>query len=183
VLSQTIELGRSFIAEEYQKKAIPLFLLWRGILVFLLRNTEYRYLIGPVSISNDFSQFSKSLIVEFIRKYFTNKDLASSIVPRKNFVVKTDNATDRNIIIDTSERDINKIEKIIMDVEPGYRLPVLLKKYLELNGRIIGFNIDPDFNYCLDGLLILDLYDIPIESIQGLSRDLNDPTILERFNK
>jgi putative hemolysin len=183
VLSQAIELGRSFITEEYQKKAIPLFLLWRGIMVFLLRNTEYRYLIGPVSISNDFSQFSKSLIVEFIRKYFTNDDLASNIVPRKNFVVKNDKATDRNIIIDTSERDINKIEKIIMDAEPGYRLPVLLKKYLELNGRIIGFNIDPDFNYCLDGLLILDLYDVPVESIQGLSRELNDPSILERFNK
>jgi putative hemolysin len=183
VLLQSLELGRSFVAEEYQKKTIPLFLLWKGIMVFLLRNPEYRYLIGPVSISNDFSKFSKSLIVEFVRKYFTDETYAGYVVPRKDFIVKPDKAIDRNIFIDTSESDINKIEKIIIDIEPGYRLPVLLKKYLEINGRIIGFNIDPEFNYCLDGLLILDLYNIPGEFIQGLSRQLNDESILERFRE
>jgi hypothetical protein len=95
--------------------------------------------------------------------------------------VKPDKAIDRNIFIDTSESDINKLEKIIIDIEPGYRLPVLLKKYLEINGRIIGFNIDPKFNYCLDGLLILDLYKTPREYLLGLSRQLNDESILERF--
>lgn len=181
VLSQSLELGRSFITEEYQKKTIPLFLLWKGIMVFLLRNPEYRYLIGPVSISNDFSRFSKSLIVEFIRKYFTDDKYTGYIVPRKDFIVKPDKAIDRNIFIDTSESDINKIEKIIVDIEPGYRLPVLLKKYLEINGRIIGFNIDPKFNYCLDGLLILDIYKTPREYILGLSKQLNDESIMERF--
>ena len=183
ILSQSLELGRSFITEEYQKKAIPLFLLWKGIMVFLLKHSEYRFLIGPVSISNDFSKFSKSLIVAFIRKYFTDEEFSGYILPRRDFIVKPDKAIDRNIFIDTSESDIGKIEKIIMDIEPGYRLPVLLKKYLEINGRIIGFNIDPKFNYCLDGLLILDLYKTPPEFIKGLSRELNDPAILERFTK
>jgi putative hemolysin len=181
VLSQSLELGRSFVSEEYQRKPIPLFLLWKGIMVFLLRNPEYRYLIGPVSISNDFSKFSKSLIVEFIRKYFSDEKYSEYVSPRKNFVVKPDKAIDRSIFIDTSESDINKIEKIIIDIEPGYRLPVLLKKYLEINGRIIGFNIDPKFNYCLDGLLILDLYKTPREFIMGLARQLDDDSILERF--
>lgn len=182
-LSQSLELGRSFITEDYQKKAMPLFLLWKGIMVFLLRHKEYRYLIGPVSISNDFSKFSKSLIVEFIRKYFIDEELASYFTPRKDFIIKTDKATDRDIFIDTSERDINKIEKIIMDIEPGYRLPVLLKKYLEINGRIIGFNIDPKFNYCLDGLLVLDLFNTPREFIREMSKELNDPLIMDRFIK
>ncbi len=183
VLSRSLELGRSFIVEEYQKKTMPLFLLWKGIMVFLLKNAEYRYLIGPVSISNDFSKFSKSLIVDFIQKYFTDEEFARNIDPRKHFVVKPDKTIDRNIFIDTSERDINKIEKIIRDIEPGYRLPVLLKKYLELNGKIIGFNIDPKFNYCLDGLLILDIYNAPQEFIKGLSKELNDTSILNRFLK
>jgi putative hemolysin len=183
VLSQSLELGRSFISEEYQKKTIPLFLLWKGIMVFLLRNPEYRFLIGPVSISNDFSRFSKSLIVEFIRKYFTDEMYSGYIMPRKDFIVEPDTAIDRNIFIDTSESDINKIEKIITDIEPGYRLPVLLKKYLEINGKIIGFNIDPKFNFCLDGLLILDIYNVPREMIKGLSKQLDDPAILERFAK
>jgi putative hemolysin len=182
-LNQSLELGRSFITIDYQKKAIPLFLLWKGIMVFLLRNKEYRYLIGPVSISNDFSKYSKSLIVEFIMKYFTDEKLSAGIIPRKKFIAKADKAADRNIIIETSEHDINKIEKIIMDVEPGYRLPVLLKRYLEINGKIIGFNIDPKFNYCLDGLLILDLFNTPPEIIRGLARELNDDSILERFRE
>lgn len=181
ILSQSIELGRSFIVKEYQKKPLSLFLLWKGIMVFLLKHPEYRYLIGPVSISNDLSKFSKSLIVEFIRKWFFDQELARHIEPRKEFKPQADRLSDRTIIIDTSEKDINKIEKVITDAEAGYRMPVLLKKYLEINGRIIGFNIDPKFNNCLDGLLILDLYDTPQEFISGLSREMEDPSILERF--
>lgn len=181
VLSESIELGRSFISKEYQKKVIPLFLLWKGIMVFLLKHSEYRYLIGPVSISNDLSGFSQSLIVEFIKRYFFNDELARYIIPKKDFVVKPDKVIDRKAIIDSSEKDINRIERIIIDIEPGYRIPVLLKKYLEINGRIIGFNIDPKFNNCLDGLMILDLFKTPKDVIQGLSREMNDPSILERF--
>jgi putative hemolysin len=181
VLSESIELGRSFITKDYQKKAIPLFLLWKGIMIFLLKNSEYRYLIGPVSISNDLSQFSKSLIVEFIRTYFFDEALSESVTPKKDFVVKPDKVIDHKIFIDSSEKDITKIERIIIDIEPGYRMPILLKKYLEINGKIVGFNIDPKFNNCLDGLLILDVYAAPREIIQGLSREMNDPTILERF--
>jgi putative hemolysin len=181
VMAESIELGRSFITKDYQRKVIPLFLLWKGIMVFLLKNSDYRYLIGPVSISNDLSGFSKSLIVEFVKTYFFDNEMAKMIVPRKKFVVNTDKIIDRKIFIDSSERDINKIERIILDIEPGYRLPVLLKKYMEINAKILGFNIDPKFNNCLDGLMILDLYETPPDFIKGLSREMNDVSILERF--
>ncbi|MGD0582000.1 MAG: lysophospholipid acyltransferase family protein [Bacteroidales bacterium] len=183
VLSESLELGRSFITRDYQKKAFPLFILWKGIMVFLLRHSGYRYLIGPVSISNDLSGFSKSLIVEFIRSYFFDSTLSRFVVPKKDFIIKQDRVTDHKVFIDRSEKDINRIEKIIIDIEPGYRLPVLLKKYLEINGRIVGFNVDPKFNNCVDGLLILDLYSVPSEFIRGLSREMNDPSIIERFSR
>jgi putative hemolysin len=181
ILTESIELGRSFITKDYQKKVIPLFLLWKGIMIFLLKHSEYRYLIGPVSISNNLSKFSQSLIVEFFKAYFFNEELSKYIVPRKDFKVRPDKIIDRKIFIDTSEKDINKIEHVIEDIEPGYRLPILLKKYMELNAKIIGFNIDPKFSNCLDGLMILDLYDTPPEIIKGLSREMNDPSVFERF--
>lgn len=181
VLNESIELGRSFITKDYQRKVMPLFLLWKGIMIFLLKNSDYRYLIGPVSISNDLSGFSKSLIVDFVKTYFFNEEMAKLITPRKKFVVNTEKIIDRKIFIDSSERDINKIEKIILDIEPGYRLPILLKKYMEINGKIIGFNIDPKFNNCLDGLLIIDIYEMPPDFIKGLSREMNDVSVLERF--
>ncbi|HRU57543.1 MAG TPA: GNAT family N-acyltransferase [Bacteroidales bacterium] len=181
VLSQSIELGRSFIVRDYQKKVMPLFLLWKGIMIFLLKHPDYRYLIGPVSISNDLSKYSKSLLVEFINKWFFDRKLARYIKPRKNFVPVSDNINVRNVFIDISEKDINKIENIITDVETGYRMPVLLKKYLEINGKIIGFNIDPKFNNCLDGLMILDVFEAPTELISGLAKEMNDPSVFERF--
>ena len=61
-------------------------------------------------------------------------------------------------------------------------MPILLKKYISLNGKIIGFNVDPKFNMCLDGLLILDLFDVPMATIESFSKELNDETILNRFS-
>jgi len=69
-----------------------------------------------------------------------------------------------------------------MDIEPGYRIPVLLRKYLEINGRIIGFNVDPKFNDCLDGLLIMDLYKAPPDYYASLSKEFRDDSIIaQRF--
>lgn len=181
-LNESIELGRSFIIKEYQRKPLPLFLLWKGLLFFLLKNTDYRYLIGPVSISNDFSKFSKSLIVEFIQKHFYNYDLAELIKPRKDFVATADKMVDREMLVSDIDNDVSRIDKVIQDIENNYRVPILLKKYLQLNAKIIGFNIDPKFNDALDGLLILDIFDVPQAFIKALSKELNDESILERFN-
>jgi len=181
-LGESIELGRSFIVKEYQRKPLPLFLLWKGLLFLLLKNTDYRYLIGPVSISNDFSKFSKSLIVEFVKKYHYRDDLAKHIKPRKKFVVKPDKIVDRKIFMETEGGDVSKLDTLIHDIESTYKFPILLKKYLQLNSKIIGFNIDPKFNNALDGLLILDIFDVPENFIKALSKELNDESILERFN-
>jgi len=63
MLSQSIEMGRAFIIAEYQQKPMPLFLLWKGIVHTTLRFPDHKYLIGGVSISNQFSNFSKSLMI------------------------------------------------------------------------------------------------------------------------
>ncbi len=180
VLRQSIELGRSFISKEYQKKPLPLFLLWKGILYFLIKNPDYRYLIGPVSISNRFSDFSKGVIIKFIKENYFHHQFAQHIKPRNNFRVKLRDV-DTEIILGDS-KDVGKLDKLIKDIEPSnYTVPVLLKKYLKQSGRIIGFNIDPKFNNALDGLLIMDLYDVPLETITALSKEIKDETLLERF--
>lgn len=182
ILKESLELGRSFIVEEYQRKPLPLFLLWKGILYFLIKNPDYRYLIGPVSISNQFSKFSKSMIIRYIMLNHFNHEFARMIRPRKKFVVGEHNDLDTQILMETAN-DLNKFDRFIKDVETsGYNMPVLLKKYLKQNGKIIGFNIDPKFNNALDGLLIMDLFDVPIETISSLSKEINDDSILERFS-
>jgi putative hemolysin len=181
VLNESLELGRSFVIREYQKKPMPLFLLWKGILYFLLKNPEYRYLIGPVSISNNYSKISKDLIIRFIMANHMNRKMAQHIKPRNSYKFKSNNP-DINILMENMERDINRLDKTIGDLdELNSGLPVLLKKYIKLNAKIIGFNVDPKFNNCLDGLIVLDVYDVPKSTIESLSKEANDGSILEKF--
>ena len=182
VLYESIELGRSFVIEEYQRKPLPLFMLWKGILYFLIKNPEYRYLIGPVTISGKYTTVSKELIMKFIIRNHWDAELAQCVTPRCKYRVET-NDPDVDVMVDASGADIAMLDKMIGDIEPSSdKLPILLKKYISLNGRIIGFNIDPKFNMCLDGLLILDLFDVPMNTIESLSKEMNDDTILSRFS-
>jgi putative hemolysin len=181
MLKQTMELGRSFVVKEYQKKPMPLFMLWKGILYFTLKNPEYRYLMGPVSVSDDYSTTSKEMIIKFIMAHHFDWKLARSITPRNSYKFKTVDQN-LNVIMQTMDNDINSLDKFIGDVdELNSGLPVLLKKYIKLNAKIIGFNVDPKFNNCLDGLIALDLCDIPANTIESLSKEANDGSILQQF--
>ncbi len=182
ILYEAIELGRSFIIEEYQRKPFPLFLLWKGILYFLIKNPEYRYLIGPVTISGKYTDVSKELIMKFIIQNHYNQELARYVSPKCKYRVET-NDPDVDVMLEAARNNILALDKMIGDIEPSSdKLPILLKKYISLNARIIGFNIDPKFNMCLDGLLILDLFDVPMSTIESLSKEINDDTILNRFS-
>lgn len=166
ILGQSVELGRSFISQEYQQKRLPLFLLWKGIVQFLKQHPECRYIIGPVSISNNYSKVSRSFMVEFIEKYYFDYEMASLIEPRHAFRAPRKKPVDTAGLLEGSGPDLKKIDKIISDIEPSHmNLPVLLKKYISQNARIIGFNVDPKFNDCLDGLMICDIQDLPESSV------------------
>lgn len=181
VLNQTVELGRSFVIREYQKKPLPLFLLWKGIFYFMLKNQEYRYLMGPASISNNYSRISKDLIIRFLMANHYDWQIARKVQPRNSYKFRSIDPN-INVLMESTERDINKLDKTIGDMDAlNSGLPVLLKKYIRINAKIAGFNVDPKFNNCLDGLIFLDLFDIPKATIESLHKEVNDGSILERF--
>ena len=161
MMHQSIEMGRAFIIKEYQQKPMPLFLLWRGIIHTTLRYPEHKYLLGGVSISNQFSDFSKSLMIEFMKSNYYDPYIAQYVHPKKEFKVKLKDA-DKDFIFDEAEADLNKLDKIIDELEPGnLRLPVLIKKYIKQNARLVAFNVDPLFNNAVDGLMYIRIADIP----------------------
>ena len=168
IMRQSMELGRSFIRKEYQQKHLPLFLLWRGILQLIHRNKFYRYLIGPVSISNNFSNVSKALMIEFIKKHYFNDELAKFIEPRKEFIFNPSDI-DAEILLNSGKNGIKDLDQLISEIEPfNYRVPVLMKKYLKQDAQILGFNIDPKFGNSLDGFMIMDIQNVPDETIKML---------------
>ena len=182
MMSKTIEMGRAFIIKEYQQKPMPLFLLWKGIIHTTLRFPEHKFLMGGVSISNQFSDFSKSLMIQFMRSNYYDPYIAQYIHPKKAYKVKLKDA-DKDFIFNETEADLNKFDKIIDELEPGVlRLPVLIKKYIKQNARVIAFNVDPLFNNAIDGLMYIRVEDIPestmkpvMEEFQAeLERKLND---------
>ncbi len=171
-LKKSVEMGRSYIVPDYQRKRLPLFLLWKGILYFLLKNPRFSYLYGPVSISKYYSNLSRGVIVAYIKKHFFNDHLAAFLKPRKPFKVKVDKV-DIEMLADNLDAELQALDNLIEDIEPEhFRLPVLVRQYLKLNARFISFNVDPNFSDVLDGFIILDLNDVPIAMIESLRKEV-----------
>ncbi|NBC57318.1 MAG: GNAT family N-acetyltransferase, partial [Bacteroidetes bacterium] len=166
LMSQSIEMGRAFIIEGYQQKPMPLFLLWKGIVHCTLRFPEHKYLIGGVSISNKFSNFSKSIMIEFMKSNYYDPYLAQYVHPKKEFKVKLKDV-DKDFVFDATQADLNKFDRLIDELETdNLRLPVLIKKYIKQNAKVVAFNVDPLFNNSVDGLMYIRIEDLPESTVK-----------------
>ncbi len=171
MMQSTMELGRAFVSKNYQQKPMPLFLLWKGIIHVTLRYPTYKYLMGGVSISNQFSEFSKSLMIEFMKSHYYDPYVAQYIQPKKEFKVRLKDA-DKDFVFDETQADLRKFDKIIDELEPGVlRVPVLIKKYIKQNARLVAFNVDPKFNNAVDGLLYIKVSEIPESTVKPVMEE------------
>jgi putative hemolysin len=174
MMQSSIEMGRAYIVKAYQQKPMPLFLLWKGIVHTTLRFPEHQYLIGGVSISNQFSNFSKSLMIEFMKSNYWDPYVAQYIRPKKEFKVKLKDA-DKEFVFDETQADLNKFDRLIDEVEPGsLRLPVLIKKYIKQNAKVVAFNVDPLFNNSVDGLMYIKISDIPESTMKPVMEEFQE---------
>jgi putative hemolysin len=156
-ISPAIELGRSFIRPEYQKAYASLFLLWKGISTFIGRNPHYRILFGPVSITNEYREASRCMILASMRQTCMANDLAFLIKPK--FPPKPPRHSEwcLNEYVEYLN-DIDQVAGYVSEIEPdGKDIPVLLRQYLKLGGRLLAFNVDPEFSSVVDGLIVVDL--------------------------
>ncbi|MEO0469345.1 MAG: GNAT family N-acyltransferase [Bacteroidota bacterium] len=172
IMRESVELGRSYIIPDYQRKRLPLFLLWKGILAFLLRHPQYRFLYGPVSISKYYSHLAKGLIIQFVKAYYFDEKLARFLKPRTPFKFKKEKL-DLQSLMRNFDGKLANLDQFIEDIEPGHiRIPILMKKYIKQNARFISFNLDPNFSDALDGFMILDLKDVPEETLEALQKEI-----------
>lgn len=154
-LNPAIELGRSFIREEYQRSFSPLMLLWKGIGAYIAQHPHYRKLFGPVSISNNYQRSSQQLMVDFLRANNHRPELSRLVKPRSPFKSKEIHYPDQAT---SGFKNIDSIAQLISEIEQDNKgIPILLKQYLKLGGTILEFNVDDQFNNALDGLIMVDL--------------------------
>lgn len=174
VLGKSIELGRSFVTVDYQKDILPLMLLLKGLMMVAYKYNEVEYFIGPVSISNWYPKFYKSLMVSYVSSNFSCdelKDLVSARTPFQTDFLRTD----ADILLEHNMATVEKFDRYMMKLSNGdYRMPTLFKKYLKMQSKFLCFNLDPDFNDALDGLLLLKLKDMPESELLMLMKDSSD---------
>lgn len=156
-LTPALELGRSFVRPEYQKNYAPLMLLWKGIGQFVVRYPRYKMLFGPVSISAEYKSLSKQLLMAFLQMNRYVPNLAKLVKPRN----PPRGAKFRDLehtLPSRVVRDMDEVNDLVAEIESDrLSMPILLRQYLKLNAKLLGFNVDPDFGDVLDGLMLCDL--------------------------
>lgn len=153
-LGSAVELGRSFIAPDHQKDYAPLMILWQAIARCVAQRPDTPILFGAVSISAAYTETSRDMIVEFLRERSFRTDLADYVMPRCPFRSRLTRHRELCLIA----RCLPDVEDLpIADIEPQSGVPVLLRQYLRLGGRVAAFSVDAKFSNVLDALLIVDL--------------------------
>ena len=167
-LGPALELGRSFVRPEYQRQYAPLLLLWKGIARLIATRPETPVLFGAVSISADYNKSSREMIYRFFESRIQDDGLAGLIEPRHPFRPGILRRWDCRSMC-RALRDLDELSDPVTDVESdGKGLPILLRQYAKIGGKIFGFNVDRKFSNTLDGLVVVDLRQ-------------TDPAVLERY--
>ena len=164
-LGPALEVGRSFVRPEYQKTFAALLLLWRGIGAYVLRHPRYRVLFGPVSISADYRPESRALLVDYLRRHHLEPKLNRLVRPRRAY------KPSRTLAALDSDwphlGDADTVASLLARIETdGKSMPVLLKQYLKLSGKLVGFNVDARFGDSIDALIVVDLMHTELRTLQ-----------------
>ncbi len=167
-MGPALELGRSFIRQEYQRQYAPLLLLWKAIARLVAMHPETPVLFGAVSISNDYSKASREMIYRFFEERMQEDELAGMIEPRRPFRPGGLRPWDCRAMC-RALHGLEELSQPITDLETdGKGLPILLRQYAKVGGRLLGFNVDRKFSNVLDGLVVVDLRKV-------------EPAMLERY--
>lgn len=161
----TLEAGRSFVRPEYQR-GLSLLIIWMALARFIIANPRYKYLIGPVSISNEFKENSKHLMVSYLMKNHPHEK--SALVQSKNPPQFDSNLEPEELteLVDASF-NLKSLQEFVRQAEgnPRAQIPQLIKLYLELGVRFLAFNHDREFN-SIDGLIWLDIPSVPADILK-----------------
>jgi len=159
-----LEMGRSFVSVEYQKHPRALDLLWKGIGLWVAENPKYHTLFGCVSISREHSDQARELLTEsLMNRYRAEQEMIREVRPVSPLPIRH-RVWSQELL--SSLNGVAAINKLLGQCDPGKQIPVLLRQYLSLNGRFVGFSINHQFSDSLDGLIIVDLRKAPMKYLR-----------------
>ncbi|MBL7542282.1 MAG: GNAT family N-acetyltransferase [Bdellovibrionaceae bacterium] len=157
-----VELGRSFVDDEAGRAALrALDCIWKGLGCFFAENPRYRYMVGPVSISNSYTTSSKLLMIYFLKKNFKS-ELSPFVKARVPVKLKAENSEELKDLANKFQ-NFSELDEWVKKFD-GTVVPSLLKSYSKMHAKYLSFNFDPDFN-TIDGMIMVDMVNAPKEEI------------------
>ena len=132
----TVELGRSFVAVEYQnvrkdKKSIfALDNLWDGLGALTVINPDVKYFFGKMTMYPSYIRRGRDMILYFLKKHFDDKE--NRIVPMKPLKIEAD---PKELEALFSEEDFKADYRILnREIRSlGYNIPPLVNAYMNLS--------------------------------------------------
>lgn len=155
---QGLELGRSFVHPDYWGSR-SLDYLWLGIAAYLRNRPKYRYLFGAVSISNSFSKPAQDVLVYYYSHFYGARQ--ALVRAKQPFAVSASAQQNCEVLFDGHDAQSGFVVLKQYLRQLGYSVPMLYKQYTSLcePGAVEfhGFNVDPKFSDCIDGLVVVDV--------------------------
>ena len=159
-LPHTIELGRSFVAPEYQsskagaKAIFALDNLWDGLAAIMLQHKDMMYYFGKMTVYPDYDKAALDLIQHFLWKHFPDPD--ELIRPKQAYGLATDARLLDLILKDEDfKQDYRNLKDAIRRLGTG--IPPLVNSYMNASPKMkmFGGSINDEFFDSIEiGILI-----------------------------
>jgi hemolysin len=146
----TVELGRSFVAVEYQsirkgtKSIFALDNLWDGLGALTVINPKLKYFFGKMTMYPSYIRRGRDMILYFLKKHFDDKE--NLITPMKPLVIETDpKELEALFSADDFKEDYKILNREIRAL--GYNIPPLVNAYMGLSPtmKLFGTAINNGF--------------------------------------
>lgn len=162
-----VELGRSFIDEQYQNGVFSLFLLWKGVLTYLAQNFEVLpVIVGVPWIKlDDLSEESGTFLLDVLSNPYFYEPIDAV---KAKFPFQKNRSTPELYQLAQEQKNMATTFNIINNNEgKTHSVNVLLKQYINvMSAKTHGFSVSPDFNNLLEVLMSSDMSKIPKRKIE-----------------
>jgi hypothetical protein len=164
-LPYTIELGRSFVAPEYQsskagtKALFALDNLWDGLGALCIEKPNMKYFFGKMTMYPEYNRQARDLIQHFLFKHFEDKD--KLVTPLEPLRIETDKAYMDSILTEKEFKDDYKL--LNAEVRRlGENIPPLVNSYMSLSPtmKTFGGGINHEFSEAEETCILITFDEI-----------------------
>jgi len=170
-LPHIMELGRSFVAPEYQsskagaKAIFSLDNLWDGLCALMIEHPDIMFFFGKMTIYPNYDSAARELIYHFLEKHFPDKD--KLVVPYEPVLNVTDKRLMDMILSQESFKDDYKCLKAAVQ-KLGTHIPPLVNSYMNLSASMLhmGTAVNHEFGEALETAILVNFSDMYEEKRQ-----------------